>query len=188
MNQKPVLDPEIWVEQYGDYLFRYAMLRIRDPALAENLVQETFLAALHNRDTFAGHSSERTWLTGILKRKVIDHLRRRSRERPVSEITPEDSSIEDLFDERGAWKVRPNAWGIDPSEVLEKREFWASLTRCTAELPPRLAQAFLLREVDGLSSEEICKVLQVSTTNLWVMLHRARLRLRQCLENHWFAP
>lgn len=177
MDQLQTLDPEVWVEQHGDYLFRYALFRLRDPDLAESLVQETFLAALHSQEKFAGRSSERTWLVGILKHKIIDYFRRSSREQ----------SEEEFFNERGYWKVEPEEWRLDPSAVIENQEFWRALTHCVSELSPRLANAFLLREVDGLSSEEVCKTLNISAPNLWVMLHRARLHLRQCLEKHWFG-
>jgi RNA polymerase sigma-70 factor (ECF subfamily) len=177
MESRQTLDPTVWVEQHGDYLFRYALLRLRDPDLAETLVQETFLAALNSQEKFAGRSSERTWLVGILKHKIIDHFRRSSRERQE----------EEFFNERGYWKVEPTDWGIDPSTLVENQEFWRTLKHCVSELPPRTANAFLWREVDGLRSEEICKALDISAPNLWVMLHRARLHLRQCIEEHWLG-
>jgi RNA polymerase sigma-70 factor (ECF subfamily) len=180
-------NPAKWVDEHGDYLFRYALSRLRQRDVAEDLVQETFLAALRGRDRFAGASSERTWLVGILKRKIVDHLRRKAHEQPVSDVTDSDRWAEALFDERGHWKKKPGQWPADPSAAFEKQEFWAIFTACLRKLPERLANAFTLREVEELDSQEVCKVLNVSANNLWVMLHRARLGLWRCLEVNWFG-
>ena len=180
-------EPENWVDEYADDLFRYAMFRLRDPERAEDVVQETFLAALHARKQFSGRSSEKTWLTGILKHKIVDQIRKASRERPLNAVeSPMDSPYEDVFDNEGKWRDGPADWGADPSKDLEKKEFKKVFERCLADLPPHLGDAFSLRELDGLSSKEVCKVLDVSATNLWVMLYRARTRLRRCLEMNWF--
>lgn len=180
-------DPARWVDEYGDYLFRFALSRLRQREVAEDLVQETFLAALRARKRFAGASSERTWLVGILKRKIVDHLRRKGREQPASALAATDNWVESLFDERGNWKKKPGKWPADPSEVLEKAEFQMVFSRCLGKLPERLVNAFLLREVEELDSQEVCKVLDISANNLWVMLHRARVWLRRCLEVNWFG-
>ena len=178
-------DPETWVEQHGDYLFGYAMLRLRDPQLGEDIVQETFLAALNARGSFSGRSSERTWLVGILKNKIVDYIRKISRERPVDDV---ESYIdtEEFFDQDGAWKLKPNEWASDPAVNFERKEFWEAFKRCLTALPSRLHDAFSLREMEGMDSSEVCKVLDISATNLWVILHRARLSLRSCLETDWF--
>ena len=186
MNQNLIQDPESWVDEHGDALFRYAMFRIHDGQIAEDLVQETFLAALRAKDSFAGRSTVRTWLFGILKHKIIDHLRKANRERPVEDVEIYASFTGESFDQRGGWKSRPAEWTTDPSALFEQKEFWQVLQRCLKELPPRLHQAFTLRELDGLSAEEVRKILNVSATNGGVMLHRARLRLRSCLEKIWF--
>lgn len=178
---------EKWVEEHGDYLFRYALSRLRQSEAAEDVVQETFLAALRARERFAGASSERTWLTGILKRKIVDHLRRQSREQPTGDFDAEGEWTDKLFDERGNWKTKPKKWSADPSLPLENQEFWTVLSRCLSKLPQRLASAFTLRTIDGLDSQDVCKVLDVSANNLWVMLHRARLALARCLEINWFG-
>jgi RNA polymerase sigma-70 factor (ECF subfamily) len=180
-------NPVKWVDEHGDYLFRYVLSRLRQREVAEDLVQETFVAALRARDRFAGASSERTWLVGILKRKIVDHLRRKGREQPVSDLTTSDQWAQALFDERGNWKKKPGKWPSDPSAALEKQEFWAIFTACLRKLPERLANAFTLREVEELDSQEVCKVLNVSANNLWVMLHRARLGLWRCMEVNWFG-
>ncbi len=176
-----------WVDEHGDYLFRFALSRLRKHEVAEDLVQETFLAALRARDRFAGASSERTWLVGILKRKIVDHLRHKGHELPVSDLTALDQRVEALFDERGNWRKKPGKWPSDPSAALEREEFWAVFTACLRKLPERLASVFTLRELEALDSRQVCKVLSITANNLWVMLHRARLGLWLCLEVNWFG-
>ena len=183
--------PEHWVDRHGDALFRYALLRLRDRGLAEDMVQETLIAALRARAQFSGKSTERTWLIGILKHKLADHWRKQAREVPLETPAPTqdpDDLLERLFDasNRDHWRVEPSPWS-DPHAALQNRQFWHVLSDCLAGLPPAQAQAFSLCEIDGLEGAEACKVLAVAPTNLWVMLHRARLRLRQCLEMNWFG-
>lgn len=180
-------DPETWVDRHGDYLYRYALSRIQNPAFAEDLVQETFLAALRSHESFEHRSSERTWLTSILKHKIIDHLRRTQREQPFHDADTFPESIDDLFDKKGQWKEKPVKWTVNPLKLLEQKEFWEVLNRCLSELPERLTQAFKLREMEGLGCEEICNVLNISSSNCWVMLYRARMALRRCLEVNWFG-
>jgi RNA polymerase sigma-70 factor (ECF subfamily) len=177
--------PGSWVDQHGDFLYRYALLRVGRPEVAEDLVQETFLGALRGREQFRGDASERTWLVAILKYKLIDHLRRSRRERPLSSLG-EDEWENELFDRTGHWKKSPRRWTI-PGVALEQAELQQALSGCLSKLPARLAEAFSLSEMDELPSEEVCKVLAVSAGNLWVMLHRARLRLCACLEKSWFG-
>ena len=179
------LDPETWVDQYGDYLYRYAISRIHDSAVAEDLVQETFLAALNAKEGFEGRSTEKTWLTGILKYKIIDHIRKISRERPTDNIESSADAMHEHFDEKGGWKVGPAKWSVNPRELLEQKEFWKVFYRCLSKLSGRLAQVFAFRELEGLSSEEIRKILNISATNSYVMLYRARMRMRDCLEVNW---
>ncbi len=174
-----------WVDRHGDCLFRYALARVHRTDLAEDLVQEAFLAALRGRDKFTGASSERTWLIGILKHKLGDNLRRQHREQPVSAIAS-DVWIDELFDARGHWKKAPAPW-TNPGAAFENAEFWSTLSACLGKLPRRLASAFCLREIDELGNPEICAALGISATNLGVMLHRARLRLWHCLDIHWFG-
>jgi RNA polymerase sigma-70 factor (TIGR02943 family) len=180
-------EPALWVERHGDTLFRYALFRVGDSQAAADLVQETFLAALKARGDFAGQSSERTWLLGILKHKLADHFRRQGRQCPVSAMQPETETLADFFDERGRWRVKPGPAPADPAAALEREEFWETFRGCLGRLPARLAAAFALREVDGLTSEEICEQLDVSANNLWVLLHRARLSLGRCLDVHGFG-
>lgn len=186
MEQNSTLDPEVWVDEHGDALFRYALFRLQDAQIAEDLVQETFLAALRGKDSFAGRSSVRTWLFGILKHKIIDHIRKISRERPEEDIETIADLAEKNFDDKGEWKYQPSQWTTNPGLLFQQQEFWETLQECLSELPPRLNRAFTLRELDGLSAEEVCKILKVTPTNGGVMLHRARMRLRECLEINWF--
>ena len=186
------LDPESWVEQYGDDLFGFAAARLGDRATAQDLVQETFLAGIKSGEGFAGRSSERSWLFGILRNKLADYYRLRNREEAITDTDPP------LPEERGAFgtgglgkdgwimKLAPKAWET-PDGTLISKEFQDVLKSCLSRLPDKVAQVFRLREIDGVSSEEICKDLGVSPNNLWVMLHRARMGLRRCLEVHWFG-
>jgi len=188
---EPFIDPERWLDEYGDELFGFTMLRVRDRACAEDLVQETFLAALKAKQSFAGRSSERSWLFGILRNKLADYYRLQSREAPLLEpgsFTPEE---EGFFHTSGAgkdgWVARlaPKAWAA-PDESLITKEFQAVFQECVSGLPQKVAQVFLRREVDDVPSEEICKEFSLTPTNFWVTLHRARMALRRCLEVHWF--
>jgi RNA polymerase sigma-70 factor (ECF subfamily) len=185
-ERKKVLDPEVWVADHGDYLFRYALARLQDRGSAEDVVQETFLAAMKARDQFKGHAYERTWLVGILKHKIADWFRKRSREFLVGDLLSEYQAPNSPFDELGGWKAPPTLWPDDPSGALDQKEFREALLACLAELPRRAAQIFTLREVEGLSAEEICNLVGLSPTNLWVIMYRARKRLRRCLETNWF--
>ena len=179
-------DPEHWLEVHGDALYRFAYLHTRDESLAEDLVQETLLAAFRAKDRFAGAASERTWLIAILKNKLTDHHRRGRHEVSLADDGDETTALEALFDAHGHWSPRPQEWGR-PHEMLENQQFWRVLADCLAALPGHLAESFVLREIEGLSADEVCKVLQVSSSNLWVSLHRARMRLRLCLEIQWFG-
>ncbi|KPJ78893.1 MAG: hypothetical protein AMJ54_01110 [Deltaproteobacteria bacterium SG8_13] len=179
-------NPDSWVDRYGDYLYRFALARIKDPALAEDLVQDTFLAALKGRKNFQGRSALKTWLTAILKHKIIDHLRRKNRVQTVQDIDAVGETVDGFFEKSGAWRIRPGNWDVNPGKILEQRQFVDILYRCLSELPERLAKAFMLREMEGLSTEELCKALQITATNSWVMLYRARAYLRRCLEINWF--
>ena len=178
-------DPATWVDRYGDSLFRYACFRLRDAAFAQDVVQETFLAALHARSAFGGHATEKTWLMGILKNKIIDCIRKKAREVALEDQASSSDELDAFFDARGEWASGPAAWD-KPDQALENSEFWKILAECLDRLPARQAYAFSLCELDELSGETACKLLEITPTNLWVMLHRARLRLRQCLEDNWF--
>jgi RNA polymerase sigma-70 factor (ECF subfamily) len=185
--EKQLDEPESWVDRYGDSLYRFAQARIKDPGFAEDLVQETFLAALGARKNFKGRSTTRTWLIGILKHKIVDHIRKKSREQDSDKLEVMTDGIDVNFTQRGDWKIRPGKWAKNPMKLYEQKEFLDVLYRCLGELPQRQAEAFMLREMDGLSTEEICKELNITATNSWVMLYRARMLLRRCLETNWLS-
>ncbi len=181
-------DPRTWFERHGDYLYRFAMARVRRSDVAEDLVQEALLAAWKARDEFNGQASERTWLTVILKRKAIDWLRRRVREPLHAAPPPTDRFADDLFDRRGEWKSAPGRWDRGGAvEPLDREEFWATLHACLDKLPDRLHEVFVLRYLDEAESDEVCRELGLTPSNLWVMLHRARLRMWWCLSKNWFG-
>ena len=175
------------LEALRPYLLRYASLQLRDAAAAEDAVQEALVAALAGEASFAGRANLRTWLTGILKHKIVDAIRRQAREPVVSAEADEAvGDIDELFTERGHWNERPAAWG-NPDGALEQSQFFRALELCLARLPGRTAQAFMMREHLGLETREICKELDITPTHCWVMLYRARMALRECLQQTWFG-
>ncbi len=175
-------DPSRWVELHGDAMFRFAMLRVKRADIAEEAVQDAFLAALTARSSFDGRSSERTWMIGILRYKLIDLLRKRQRDsdRIVSAGAAETS----MFD-HGIWIQRPKDWNLAASDV-EGEEFQRVLGGCVEALPGPMREAFCLRILDEIPSDDVCKCLDVTATNLWTLVHRAKLRLRACLTKRWF--
>lgn len=170
------------VEDERPYLLRYASLQLRDPHAAEDVVQETLLAALAAEAAFGGRSSLRTWLTGILKHKIVDAIRRLTRETAVA---TDEEGLEALFNERGHWTEMPQAWD-DPDASLQQQQFFAALEACLERLPAKTAQAFMMREHLGYETPDICKELGLTATHCWVLLHRARMALRECLQANWF--
>jgi RNA polymerase sigma-70 factor (ECF subfamily) len=179
-------DVQQWVDDYGDTLFQYAVTRLRNHGAAEDAVQETYLAALRGIDGFSQHSSVRTWLIGILKHKIVDHMRRDARKAEVNPAASDDS-LDDLFNVVGHYKAAPSEWSGDPQRDFKRTEFWDCFHCCLGKMPERLASVFVLRHLEGLGTDEICKVLEITPTNLWVMLHRGRLALRECLALNWFC-
>jgi len=174
------------VQALRPQLLRFAQAQLRNQAWAEDAVSETVLAALAKPQAFAGQSQLKTWLVGILKHKLIDQIRRHGRE--VSATTHEDDeNIDDLlFDQTGHWRDRPAEWG-DPEAACGRREFFEVLEVCVEALPGVQGRVFMMREWLELDSLEICKELGITATNLWVLLHRARLRLQTCLQERWFG-
>ena len=189
IDNKTTLDPARWLDEFGNYLYRYALMRVCDSAIAEDILQETLLAAFSSSQSHAGLSSERTWLVGIMKHKVLDYFRRVGRMTQF-QMTPDDGESE--FENAGPWRGHwredqaPLSWPADAAAALESREFWETFDRCLSQLPPQIAIAFTLREIDGLNANEICEILQITPNNLWVILHRGRLKLRRLLEAEWF--
>ncbi len=181
-------NPQEWIDLYGDYLFRYALLRVRHAHIAEDLLQDTLLSALQARSSFAGRSPEQFWLLGILKHKLVDYYRKAKMEAPGEGDAHTLEHEDNTFDDHGHWKTGetgPREWTMDPGTILERKEFWEALTRCLGELPPRQAHAFSLHTIEGHNSTDVCEKLEISQSNLWVILYRVRMHLRHCLEVKW---
>lgn len=185
--------PEEWVDQYGDYLYNYAISRVNDEHLAYDLVQDTFLAALDARKSFEGRSSEKTWLVSILKRKIIDHYRKASRNREHKLIDKnfaqgkEELPFQAEGELAGHWMTdkAPVDWKIAPDAAVENEELRDILAKCIGLLPDKWSAVFALRVMEEMATEEVCKELDITASNLWVILHRAKLQLRECVEKNW---
>ncbi|PLY14608.1 MAG: RNA polymerase subunit sigma [Sedimenticola sp.] len=181
-----ILDPEAWLDEHGSALYSFALLNVRDSHRAEDLVQETLLSALKAKDNFQESSSVRTWLIGILKHKIIDEFRQQSRD-----ATPDDpdhalelaeaKNAEDNFNESGHWSLPITDWG-DSEKEFTRDQFWKFIENCLASQSPKMSRLFILREIWGMETDEVCKEMGISPTNLWTTLHRARLGMRKCLE------
>ena len=181
----------IEVESHRGYLIRFATAKLRDAEQAEEVVQEALLAALDGIGSFSGASTLRTWLTSILKFKIIDFQRRIISERNHMVAAPEEDDSADpewldrLFDHTGHWRMKFSEWP-NPDEALEQKEFFEVFERCMDKLPKAASRVFFKREVMGVDTDEICKEEAISSSNCWVILHRARVSLRECLERNWF--
>jgi RNA polymerase sigma-70 factor (ECF subfamily) len=174
-------DPNEWVHRYGDALYRYALARLRRSHDAEEVVQEALLAAFKKRHQFQGRAHPLTWLTGILKNKVLDRMRATARH--AADTYPAD--LDAWFDGDDHWRKPLGRWD-DPAHVALRAEFWQVLRNCLAKLPARMADTFILRTIDDKDPAEVCRDLAISPGNLWLLLHRARLRLVRCLQINWF--
>jgi RNA polymerase sigma-70 factor (ECF subfamily) len=173
-----------WVEAHADYLFNFAVGQVRDSNVAEDLVQETFLATVKSQDSFAGQSSARTWLVGILRHKIYDHLRKTCRERAVRH-DPAPQNEDESWEDSVLWMHDVAAETQLPSRRIELAEFRTHLELAIGKLPPRIAQVFQLYEIEERPNREVCRQLNISESNLWVMLHRARKQLREYLGEWW---
>lgn len=174
------------LEVHRKYLQRYALFHLHDAALAEDAVQDTLIAALAQGHRFEGRSQLRTWLTAILKHKIIDLVRSRGRGLPANTLSLDGDSGDAYFTAKGAWIDAPAEWGL-PDSALDSQQFWRVYQECCRRMPERYGLVFSMREVMDLSSEEICKKLDISSSNLHVILFRARLRLRSCMSKNWFG-
>ena len=177
------------IDAHGDALYRFALVRVRNTDVAEDLVQETFLAALQGTYRESGPTAERRWMIGIMKHKVVDYFRRTSRE-PLQHADQPGHAAEDTFLDDGHWKPEAatmQAWPEQPDRLIERRQFWDALAGCMDRLSPRAAQVFTLRELDELETEQICELLQLTPTNFGVILYRARKQLRDCLGSRYFG-
>jgi RNA polymerase sigma-70 factor (ECF subfamily) len=183
---RPGIDP-LELERYRPRLVRFAMPQPRNAA--EHVVHEPLRGALRSGAAFAGQFLVQTWLIGILKHKIIDLIRRQSREQPLDSADDEtdiESFQDAIYAQEGHFRASPADWG-DPEAALAERRFFEVLERCMEALPKKTARAFTLREVSGLETDEICKELNITPSNCRVLLYRARMALRECLEGRWFA-
>jgi RNA polymerase sigma-70 factor (TIGR02943 family) len=178
------LNPENWLKNYGDLLFQYTLPRVNDISLAEDLVQETFLAAYKNRLNYKGVATEKNWLFAILKHKIVDYYR--SKRSNIS-VIEEDGPDEEWFSEEGAWKREsiPGSWNTAAIN-MENKDLLRVLNHCKGNLKKLQQEVYILKYLEEMDANEICKVLGINPTNYWILLHRARLQMRSCIEKHWF--
>jgi RNA polymerase sigma-70 factor (TIGR02943 family) len=193
-NSGHKLEPEKWIERHSDVLFSYTFARINKREVAEDLVQETFLSALKGSDSFLGNASEKTWLISILKRKIIDHYRKKSTQNELNifDKDAKDDFMNHFFDtegvQNGHWanNAGPDDWKKDLQPGVESDEFNSILKGCLGKLPEKWSSVFVLKNMEDLDAEEICKELGITPSNYWVLMHRAKLQLRECMEKNWF--
>ena len=182
------LDPQNWAKAYADYLYAYTITRIQNEEQARDLVQETFLAGLQSRHRFAGKSSERTWLTAILKNKIIDVYRKKSSGLQTQELTNAEGEVQEFFNENdGHWKSehKPLNFGVDDYDPLVNKEFNQVLQKCMQKLPALWLSVFTMKHMDDEATDTVCAELKISSANFWVIIHRAKLNLRACLQKNW---
>ena len=179
------LEPSNWVDEYGDYLFRYAYSRLRDSNSAEEVVQETFLAGVRYSEQFSGRGTERAWLLGILKRKIIDFVRARNKHANTANFEEETDLSGQLFDAAGKWKPGVMGWSPPPQEKVEMDELWGVVQGCLSKLPKGQSDVFILSVMEKMDAGDICDELGISSSNFWVRMHRARLGLAKCVGDRW---
>lgn len=182
----PEINPEKWIDNYGDYLFKFATSRVNEAEIAEDLLQETFLSAYKAKDRFEGRSTEKTWLLSILKNKIIDHYRKtlvKDKEQSGRKEIPIS-----YFSHDGSWQMEHTGtdWNMDGSRELESKEFFMAFQKCVDAIKGKTNLAFTMKYIDEEDSDEICKALEISASNYWVMIHRAKIQLRDCLDKNWF--
>lgn len=187
-NPSPLLNPHDWVKKYADYLYAFAIVRLNDEELAKDLVQETFLAALQRTNNFEGKSTERTWLTAILKNKIFDVYRKKAQGLNNPDVKQAEHDQQDFFDDAtGHWNAPyyPEPFGVEDNDPLHNKEFNHILQLCMQKLPALWLSAFTMKHMDDATSENICADLKISPNNFWVIIHRAKLNLRACLQKNW---
>ena len=185
IEEKYALTPNQWIDNYADYLYNFTISRVNNSDLAKDLLQETFLAGLKSAKNFQGKATERTWLVSILKRKIIDHYRKINSKKGQAEVRM------DFYDDgenKGSWLEErvPQNWENASEKQIEKEELRNQLEVCIDKLPEKYAVVFRMKTVQEFETEEICKELGITSSNLWVMIHRARTQLRKCMEDNWF--
>ncbi|MFZ5551490.1 MAG: sigma-70 family RNA polymerase sigma factor [Bacteroidota bacterium] len=178
------INPGQWVDRYSDELYGYALSRVNDADTAKDLVQETFLSALNNLQGFRGESAEKTWLYSILKNKIVDHFRKKRNTQSIENTMVAESWF---FEESGHWSEHRPAfdWEYTSTDRMGEQEFLKILEQCKQKMSSLQQAVFTLKVQEELESEMICKELNITSSNYWVILHRAKLQLRECLEKNW---
>jgi RNA polymerase sigma-70 factor (ECF subfamily) len=186
MSEKNKAEITSLFNQHADYLFNYTITRVNDQHVAEELVQETFISAFKSYDSFQQKSKASTWLIAILKNKIIDHYRKKLREYKKESLDQINESG-DFFTDKGKWKKdqRPHEWNVDSVQQIEKEEFYMTLHYCLQRLNEIQRIAFVMKHLEDVDTTEICKELDITTSNYWVIIHRAKLQLRKCMETNW---
>ncbi|ARV07044.1 RNA polymerase subunit sigma-70 [Polaribacter sp. SA4-10] len=179
------IDSNKWIDSYADYLYNYTVVRVNDADLAKDLVQDTFFAGLKSAKNFQGKSTERTWLVSILKRKIIDHYRKINSKKGQAEVR---MNFYDNGENEGSWIEErvPQSWDNQSEKDIENEELKSQLELCISKLPEKYAMVFRMKTIQEFETEEICKELDITASNLWVIIHRARTQLRKCMEDNWF--
>tara|TARA_R110002050_G_scaffold50856_3_gene117484 strand:- start:418 stop:1041 length:624 start_codon:yes stop_codon:yes gene_type:complete len=184
-QEEITLNPDKWIDNYADYLFNYAVVRVNNSDVAKDLVQDAFFAALKSAKNFQGKSTERTWLVSILKRKVIDYYRKINSKKGKAEVR---MNFYDDGENEGSWLEErvPQSWNNETEKDIENLELKNQLDTCIDNLPEKYALVFRMKTIQEFETEEICKELDITASNLWVIIHRARTQLRKCMEDNWF--
>jgi len=184
-EEKVLLNTDKWIDNYADYMYNYAIVRVNDSDLAKDLVQDTFFAGLKSAKNFQGKSTERTWLISILKRKIIDHYRKINSKKGQAEVR---MNFYDAGENEGNWLEErvPQSWENQSEKSVENDELKKQLSSCIEALPEKYAMVFRMKTIQEFETEEICKELDITSSNLWVIIHRARTQLRKCMEDNWF--
>lgn len=184
-----IAPPETWVERYGDYLYGYAMSRLRNPDAAADCVQDTLLAGIKNFERFDGSRDIKFWLRGIMRNKIVDQIRKSVREKKVDIDTEDEALLESFwFKYSGIATTNPTPWNFDPRRSFDNSEFWGVFETCLDEVKEPARQAFVLRVLEDQTTDEVCKVLDITPNYLWVLLHRAREQLKISLHERWSGP
>ncbi|MCH2035370.1 MAG: sigma-70 family RNA polymerase sigma factor [Puniceicoccaceae bacterium] len=182
----PITPPDKWVDQYGDYLYGFAMSRLRNAELAQDCVQDTFLAGIKALERFDGSRDIKFWLRGIMRNKIVDQIRKSVREQKVDIDSEDETLLESFwFKYSGIATTNPDPWQFNPRKYYDNTEFWAVFEDCIETVKNPAREAFILRVLEDQSTEEVCKVMDVSPNYLWVLLHRAREQLKTALEAKW---
>ncbi|MGJ8761256.1 MULTISPECIES: sigma-70 family RNA polymerase sigma factor [unclassified Polaribacter] len=184
-EEQVVLNTDKWIDNYADYMYNYAVVRVNNSDLAKDLVQDTFFAGLKSAKNFQGKSTERTWLISILKRKIIDYYRKINSKKGQAEVR---MNFYDDGENEGNWLEErvPQSWDNQSEKTIENEELKSQLDSCIDALPEKYAMVFRMKTIQEFETEEICKELDITASNLWVIIHRARTQLRKCMEDNWF--